>query len=234
MGKKVVIVLTSGSAVALGPAADGASALLEAWYPGESGGTAVANLLTGKTNPSGRLPVTFYRSVNDLPAFTDYSMANRTYRYFDKPVEYGFGFGLSYTHFVYSNLHLSAATVQAGTLLTATVTVRNAGDRAGAEVSEMYLVPPSAPKSPKLALKGIERVQLNPGESRTLQFTLSPETMSIVDTEGARHVIAGDYRVYVGSTQPGLTRTPSAQFTVTGETMISPPLHPEVATKPAP
>lgn len=219
--KKTVIVLTSGSAVALGPLADAAGAVLEVWYPGESGGTALADLLSGKANPSGRLPVTFYRSVDDLPAFTDYSMARRTYRYFQRPVEYPFGFGLSYTHFVYSDLRVSSERISAGMLLTVYVTVRNAGSPEGAGVSELYVAAPLAPGAPRMALRGIQRVMLRAGESRELQFRLAPEQMSIVNEQGERLESAGDYRIFVGGAQPDLMRTPSVRLTVIGSKDIS-------------
>lgn len=216
-----MIVLTSGSAVALGPSADAAGAVLEVWYPGESGGTALADLLSGKANPSGRLPVTFYRSVDDLRAFTDYSMARRTYRYYQGPVEYPFGFGLSYTHFVYSDLRVSSERISAGTPLTVYVTVRNAGSREGAEVSDLYVAAPLAPGAPRMALRGIQRVMLRAGESRELQFRLAPEQMSTVNEQGERLESAGDYRIFVGGAQPNLMRTPSVRFTVIGSKDIS-------------
>ena len=146
--KPLVIVLTSGSAVALSPAAQHASAILEAWYPGEEGGTAIAGTLAGDNDPAGRLPVTFYRSTSDLPAFTDYSMADRTYRYYKGPVLYPFGYGLSYSTFAYRGLQVSARTLKAGEPLRASVEVTNTSARAGSEVAELYVTPPQDGRSP--------------------------------------------------------------------------------------
>ena len=215
--KPMVIVLNSGSAVALGPVQEKASAVLAAWYPGEEGGHALANILSGRTNPSGRLPVTFYRSAQDLPSFSDYSMAHRTYRYFNGPVLYPFGFGLSYAHFQYGPIHLSHDAVGAGESLTATITLHNTSKIAGSEVAELYVVPPQIAGAPHLALSGMQRVQLGPGESRELTFTLNPEQMSFVDPAGKRAVRAGSYRLFVGGVQPDRARDKGASFRILGE-----------------
>ena len=193
------------------------SAVLAAWYPGEEGGHALANILSGKTNPSGRLPVTFYRSVSDLPAFSDYSMAHRTYRYFDGPVLYPFGFGLSYTHFQYGPVHLSHKTLDAGESLTATVTLRNTGKVTGSEVAELYIVPPQTAGAPHLALSGMKRVELGPGESRELTFAVTPLQMSFVDPAGQRAVRSGSYRLYIGGAQPNQASDKGATFRINGE-----------------
>jgi len=215
--KPLVIVLNSGSAVALDPEQVNSSAVLAAWYPGEEGGHALANILSGKTNPSGRLPVTFYRSVSDLPAFSDYSMAHRTYRYFDGPVLYPFGFGLSYTHFQYGPVHLSHKTLDAGESLTATVTLRNTGKVTGSEVAELYIVPPQTAGAPHLALSGMKRVELGPGESRELTFAVTPLQMSFVDPAGQRAVRSGSYRLYIGGAQPNQASDKGATFRINGE-----------------
>ncbi len=204
--KPVILVLQSGSAVALDGEALKSAAILEAWYPGEEGGTALAEILAGKVSPSGRLPVTFYRSAEDLPAFTDYSMAKRTYRYFSGPVEFGFGFGLSYTNFDYSSVRLASATVAANESLRASVTVTNRSGFAAQEVAELYLIPPAGlAGAPRLALKGIQRVTLKAGESRVLRFVIAPELLSTVDPTGKRSVRLGNYRVAIGRSQPALT-----------------------------
>jgi beta-glucosidase len=213
--KKLVIVLNSGSAIALDPARYDASALLEAWYPGEEGGYALANILTGRSTPSGRLPVTFYRSVADLPEFSDYSMAHRTYRYYAGPVLYPFGFGLSYTPVQYGRIRLSSAAITTGQRLRATVTLHNPGTSSAVEVTELYLVPPQTSVDglsgrPRLALAGIRRVQLKPKETRTLTFTLSSEQLSSVDSAGQRAVRRGTYRVFIGGTQPSPSQLPNA------------------------
>ncbi len=220
LGKPVVVVLTSGSAVTLGAEVKSPDALVQAWYPGEDGGDAIANVLSGKVNPSGRLPVTFYRSVADLPPFSDYGMAHRTYRYFDRPVLYPFGYGLSYSDFTYSHAMLSANTVQAGMPLTAKVTIHNRSAVAGAEVTELYLVPPQASGVPRLMLAGFQRSDLQPNESRELTFSLSPSQMSTVDEAGKRMVRDGTYRVFLGSVQPDLIKDEGIPFHVTGSTAV--------------
>jgi beta-glucosidase len=203
--KPMTVVLDSGSAVALGPESLGADAVLAAWYPGEEGGDALANVLSGKTSPSGRLPVTFYRSTDDLPAFTDYSMAHRTYRYFTGPVEFGFGYGLSYAKFKYGPVRLASATIGANETLRASVTVTNTSSIKADEVAELYLIPPTGlAGAPRLALAGTQRVTLAPGESKTLRFTLGDERLSTVDPQGRRSVRQGLYRVAIGGAQPQL------------------------------
>ena len=179
-----------------------AKAVVEAWYPGQSGGQAIAETLSGSNNPAGRLPITFYSSVDQLPPFENYSMAGRTYRYFkDKPL-YSFGDGLSYTSFTYSHLRLSSKDVRAGDTLSVEADVENSGSLQGDEVAELYLAPPKTPVSPTLALVGFERLRLNPGETRHITFHLGPRTLSQVDAEGVRAVSPGRYRVYVGGSQP--------------------------------
>ncbi len=206
LGKPMVVVLLNGSALAVNWAQEHANAVLEAWYPGEFGGRAIAETLTGANNPGGRLPVTFYASLDQLPAFTDYSMKGRTYRYFEGKPLYGFGYGLSYTTFAYSGLKLSTESVKAGEPLTAEAEVKNVGGRAGDEVAELYLMPPAEGNgglSPKLRLAGFERVSLKPGEAKRVRFVLDPRTLSEVDGTGARSVQAGRYRVAIGGGQPG-------------------------------
>jgi beta-glucosidase len=222
LGKPMIVVVTSGSAVALGEEAAGAQAILQAWYPGEDGGRALARLLSGAVNPSGRLPVTVYRSEADLPAFTDYSMARRTYRYFDGPVLFPFGFGLSYTKFSYSEPRLPWARVRAGLTLQVVATVTNVGPRYGDEVAELYLVPPPGSDGPRLTLQGVQRLQLKPGESRDAVFTLSPHQMSLVDAEGKRTVRAGKYRAFVGGSQPADLTSGGAEFEIVGDLGLEP------------
>jgi beta-glucosidase len=225
-GKPLVVILMNGSALAVNWAQQHANAILEAWYPGESGGRAIAETLSGKNNPAGRLPITFYKSADQLPAFTDYSMAARTYRYFKGEPLYGFGFGLSYTTFAYSNLHLSANSLKAGETLTVEADVKNTGSRAGDEVAEVYLMPPRTDVSPKLALAGFTRVHLDAGETKHLRFQLDPRALSQVDDRGMRAVNAGAYRISVGGSQPAVdagttpggaaAETLSASFTIQG------------------
>ena len=215
-GKPLVVVLMNGSALAVNWAQEHADALLEAWYPGEAGGTAIAETLAGKNNPGGRLPLTFYASINQVPAFTDYAMQGRTYRYFSGRPLYGFGYGLSYTTFAYDRLTVSAKELKAGEQLMVEATVRNIGKMAGDEVAELYLTPPSGKLAPRLALRGFERVHLGAGESQTVRFTLEARTLSQVNGEGKRMVEPGSYSVYVGGSQPGMGGGRSLDFAVSG------------------
>ena len=201
-GKPMVVVLLNGSALAVNWAQQNARAILEAWYPGQSGGQAIAETLSGKNNPAGRLPVTFYTGVDQLPPFDDYAMANRTYRYFKGKPLYGFGDGLSYTSFTYSSVKLSTADLHAGDMLTVEADVTNAGAAAGDEVAELYLAPPKTSVAPNLELAGFERLHLNAGETKHLSFALDARTLSQVDEKGVRAVTAGKYRVFLGGSQP--------------------------------
>jgi len=202
LGKPLIVVVMNGSAINLAWAKDNAAAILEAWYPGQSGGLAVANVLTGRSNPSGRLPLTFYRSLDDLPKFDDYTMAGRTYRYFTGTPVYPFGYGLSFTNFSYAPLKLQPAGSGAEQGLRVTTEVRNTGAVAGDEVAQLYLNFPDQPGVPRVALRGYQRVSLKPGEARTVTFDLSPRDLSSVAPDGTRHVAVGQYRVSVGSGQP--------------------------------
>ncbi len=201
-GKPIVLVAMNGSPINLAWAKDNAAAVLEAWYPGETGGTAATNILTGRTNPSGRLPLTFYRSIADLPPFGDYDMKGRTYRYFTGTPVYPFGHGLSYTRFGYTTPTVTPARGGAEAGIRVTTRLTNQGDRPGEEVAQLYLNFPDRPGAPRVALRGFQRVALRPGEARTLSFDLSPRDLSSVTLDGARSVAAGTYRVTIGSAQP--------------------------------
>ena len=216
--KPLIVVLLNGSAIAVNWAASNANAILDAWYPGEEGGTAVAETLSGANNPAGRLPVTFYKSVNDLSPFIDYSMKNRTYRYFAGKPLYPFGYGLSYSKFTFGNLRLSTAALTAGDPLEVDVDVRDTGAHDGEAVAELYLTFPSAPGMPIRALRGLSRVEVGQRETKHVHFTLTPRDLSSVTEAGARVVAPGTYRISVGGGQPG-TGAPVAegQFTVQGE-----------------
>ena len=194
-GKPVVVVLLSGSALAVNWANDHAAAILQAWYPGGEGGTAIADVLFGDYNPAGRLPVTFYKSVDQLPPFTDYSMQGRTYRYFKGEALYPFGFGLSYTKFVYSNLRFDNS-AKAGESVGVTVDVTNAGEREGEEVVQLYLtdVAASVPV-PIRTLVGFDRISLRPGEKRSVTFTITPRQMSLIDDNGKRVIEPGEFSI---------------------------------------
>ena len=200
-GKPLVVVLMNGSALAVNWAQDHAGAILEAWYPGEAGGTAIAETLFGKNNPSGRLPLTFYASISQLPPFDDYSMKGRTYRYSTATPLYRFGYGLSYTHFT-TSAKLVSAKIAAGEPLVVHAKVANSGKVAGDEVVEVYLTPPASETAPIRALVGFERVHLVAGESKDVSITINPRQLSQVDAQGKRAISAGTYGLYVGGAQP--------------------------------
>ncbi|HEY9285944.1 MAG TPA: glycoside hydrolase family 3 C-terminal domain-containing protein [Pyrinomonadaceae bacterium] len=207
-GKPVVLVMLSGSAVAVNWAAEHVPAIVEAWYPGQEGGAALADVLFGDYNPAGRLPVTFYRSAEQLPPFDDYRMRGRTYRYFEGDALYPFGHGLSYTIFRYSNPTVAPARVGRGERATVTVTVRNAGRRAGDEVVQLYVTRPGeAGARPLKELKDFRRVTLAPGESRRVEFVLTPDKLSAVDESGRGAVLPGGYEITVGPSSAGGRKT---------------------------
>ncbi len=220
-GKPLIVVLMNGSALSVNWANEHANAILEAWYAGEEGGTAIAQTLAGVNNPAGRLPVTFYKSVADLPRFDDYSMANRTYRYFTGTPLYPFGFGLSYAKFEYSNFRLSANTVQAGYPLTLDVDVKNKSARDGDEVAEVYLNFPKLPGAPIRALRGFTRVHIGAGATEHIRLTLEPRDLSHVNEAGDRIISPGSYRLSIGGGQPG-TGAPFAEadFTINGQLQL--------------
>jgi beta-glucosidase len=204
-----------------------ADAILEAWYPGEEGGTAIAETLAGKNNPSGRLPLTFYASVDDLPAFVDYGMKERTYRFFTGKPLWGFGHGLSYTKFAYADVAVKAAGIGQPVQVSAKLT--NAGNRSGEEVAQAYVVTPDAGKpggftTPVLQrqLAGFQRAALAPGKSASLSFTLDPRSISSVARDGTRRVLPGTYRVWIGGGQPGDGAGQWAEFTLNGDTQVLP------------
>ena len=201
-GNPLVVVLTNGSALGVNWAKQHANAILEAWYPGEEGGAAVAETLSGKNNPAGRLPVTFYKSVDQLPPFEDYAMKGRTYRYFAGEPLFPFGYGLSYTSFSYSGLTVPTAPVTAGNPVTAEVTVTNTGKRAGDEVVQLYLEFPKVAGAPMLALRGFQRVHLDAGASQKVRFELQPRDLSMVTEAGEPIVAEGRYTLSVGGGQP--------------------------------
>jgi beta-glucosidase len=211
-GKPLIVVAMNGSPINLSWEKQNASAILEAWYPGQSGGLAVANVLSGRSDPGGRLPLTFYKGVADLPPFDDYAMAGRTYRYFTGTPLYPFGYGLSFTSFAYGPLTVSPLP---GGGVRVSAQVRNTGSRAGDEVAQLYLKFPKAPGTPRIALRGFSRLSLQPGEGRTVTFDLSPRDLSSVTPDGVHAVLAGRYRISVGSGQSGSgVRTQSAEFGV--------------------
>jgi beta-glucosidase len=215
-GKPIVVVSLTGSAVALTWANEHAAAVIQAWYPGGKGGTAIARTLAGLNNPAGRLPVTFYASTNDLPAFADYSLKNRTYRYFSGKPLWGFGYGLSYSTFAYGPVTLSNSSISAGDSIIATITITNRSPIPGDEVVEAYLKTPQ-PNGPIHSLVAFQRLRLAAGESRAVALELKPRSLSSVDDQGQRSIPQGAYHLSVGSGQPGETSSKSeVDFTVRG------------------
>jgi beta-glucosidase len=209
-GKPLIVVLMNGSALSVNWASEHADAILDTWYSGEEGGTAIAQTLAGVNNPAGRLPVTFYKGVEQLPAFEDYAMKDRTYRYFAGQPLYSFGYGLSYSKFEYSNLKLSATKLKAADSLSVEVDVRNVGHREGDEVAELYLSFPKSATAPIRALRGFTRIHLGAGETQRVHFTLDSRDLSEVNEKGNRIVARGSYRISVGGGQPG-TAAPQAE-----------------------
>jgi beta-glucosidase len=198
-----------------------ANAILEAWYSGEEGGAAITETLSGKNNPAGRLPVTFYKDVRQLPHFENYSMKGRTYRYFESEPLWPFGYGLSYTSFSYGDLALPNAPLNAGDSLDCSVTVTNTGKIAGDEVVQLYLKFPDVEGAPIRALRGFQRIHLEPSAKQRVEFHLSPRDLSMV-TEGGDIVVAeGKYTVSIGGGQPN-TGVPSisGSFEVKGQIIL--------------
>jgi beta-glucosidase len=224
LGRPVVLVLMGGSALAVNWESENIPAILEAWYPGQEGGNAVADVLFGDYNPGGRLPVTFYKSVSQLPPFDDYKMDGRTYRYFKGEPLYPFGYGLSYTKFSYANLKMKNK-IKPGAGLQVSVDVQNTGATAGDEVVQLYLTDSAASVPvPIRSLVGVERIFLRPGEKRSVSMTISPRQMSVILDNGKRVIEPGDFAVSAGGKQPGFagradaatTGLAAGTFTVTG------------------
>ena len=199
LGKPVVFVLTSGSAMAINWEEENLPAILSAWYPGQAGGSAVADILFGDYNPSGKLPVTFYKSVTDLPPFEDYHMKGRTYRYFDGEVLYPFGYGLSYTNFSYSKPVLEKSTINSAEKTSLKVMVTNDGGYDGETVVQLYVKDKEASVAkPLKSLKKFNKIFLKKGESKTIEFELTPEDLSIFDNQGNSFVEPGEFEIFVG------------------------------------
>jgi len=225
-GKPTVLVLTSGSALAINWANVNIPAILEAWYPGGQGGTAVAEALAGDFSPAGRLPVTFYKSLDQLLPFEDYSMAKRTYRYFDGHPLYPFGFGLSYTSFAYEQPRVDHAKISAKDAITISVDVKNTGSMAGDEVVQLYLTHTAVDGAPLRALKGFQRVHFESGEKKTVKFVLQDRDLSVVDESGKRRIVPGKVEAWIGGGQPIATSSlakpagAATQFTITTEATL--------------
>ncbi len=217
-GRPLIVVNMSGSVMNFEWESEHADAILQAWYGGQAAGDAITDVLFGKYNPAGRMPLTTYISDNDLPAFEDYSMANRTYRYFNGEVRYPFGYGLSYTSFGYEKIQCPETT-ETGKTIKVSVAVKNTGARDGEEVVQLYVVHPKDMnhQTPNCALKGFERIHLKKGESRTVTFTLSPEELALTDQRGNLTQRAGNVKIYIGGGQPGKSEGVDTSFVMTGE-----------------
>jgi beta-glucosidase len=202
LGKPVVLVLVNGSALAVNWANQHVAAILEAWYPGEAGGTAVAEALAGDFSPAGRLPMTFYSSLDQLPPFEDYSMARRTYRYFGGDPLYPFGYGLSYTQFEYRRPRVSRESISADDSVTVSADVLNRGDVASDEVVQLYLTHTGFAGAPLRELRGFKRIHLAPGASENVTFTLRDRDLSVVNADGERQIVTGPVRAWIGGGQP--------------------------------
>lgn len=222
-GKPIVLVLTSGSALAVNWAKDNIPAIIQLWYPGQEGGNALADVLLGEYNPAGRLPVTFYKSVEQLPEFTDYSMKERTYKYFDGEPLFPFGYGLSYTHFEYANLEVSHA--KEANEVKVTVQVINTGEVAGDEVVQLYIkdMEASAP-IPIRSLQGVQRIHVQPGEIKKIEFILSFRQLAVVTEAGEYYFEPGEFEISVGGAMPGSvptsTQVLNQKITIKGEAFI--------------
>ncbi len=199
----IVLVVTGGSPISLSYVEDLVNAILFIWYPGEQGGNAVADILFGDANPSGRLPVTFPQSVDQLPPFDDYSMKGRTYRYMKEEPEFTFGFGLSYTTYDYSNIRLSADQISLPDSIEVTADIKNTGEMKGEEVVQLYITDIEASSmTPMYALKGFQRILLEPGETKTVKFTIKPHMLELVSEDGEIISEPGKFKVTVGGASP--------------------------------
>ena len=201
-GKPLIVINMSGSAIDLDWAKQNANAIIQAWYPGEEGGIAVGKVVAGTANPAGRLPVTFYKDVSQLPPLGDYAMKGRTYRYFEGQPVYPFGYGLSYTQFSYGKVKVKPRGRSTSDGIIVETSVTNTGKRAGDEVAQLYLDFPDLPGTPRIALRGFQRLTLAPGATRKVRFELLPRDISAVSPEGKTTMLAGSYRAFVGGGQP--------------------------------
>ncbi len=220
-GKPTILVLLNGSAIAVNWEDENLDAIISAGYPGQEGGNAVADVLFGDYNPAGRLPVTYYKSVEQLPAFDNYDMAGRTYKYFEGEPLYPFGYGLSYTTFKYSDLKVPKK-IKTGEPVKVIVTVTNSGKRAGEEVVQLYLKDEKASTPrPKLQLEGFKRIYLNAGESKVVEFELTPRQFSMIGENEKRVIESGRFTVYAGGGQPGKMNSNSVEgkIEVTGKNL---------------
>lgn len=229
LGKPIVLVLLNGSALSINWEDNNIPAIVEGWYPGQEGGAALADVIFGDYNPAGRLPLTFYKSINDIPEFDNYAMKGKTYRYFKGTPLYEFGYGLSYTSFEYSNLKIPSK-IKAGENIDVAVTITNTGKVLGEEVPQVYVTHPNADENnPSITLAGFDRITLQPGQQKTVQFSIAKEQLSLVNkVDGVltQVVPSGDVDIYVGGAQPNTTRIKnkkvvSAKVTIIGQTVLN-------------
>jgi len=224
LGKPVVLVLFSGSALAINWASENVPAIIEAWYPGAEGGTAIADVIFGNYNPAGRLPVTFYKSLDDVPPFEDYNMTDRTYRYFKGEPLYPFGYGLSYTKFKYSHLSLNKTNLTTGESLELTADITNVGSTTGDEVVQLYLTDlESTVNTPIRKLVAFNRINLLPGETKQIEFTITSDQLSIYNNDGRQVLEPGRFTLTIGGSQGdkrslnlGAVEALTAEFEVKG------------------
>jgi beta-glucosidase len=215
LGKPVVLVSLNGSALAVNWEEKNIPAIIEAWYPGQAAGAAIADVIFGDYNPGGKLPVTFYKSVKDLPSFEQYNLTSQTYRYFKGEPLFPFGYGLSYTSFVYSNFNVKDQ-YKLGDTLHISIDVQNTGDIYGDEVVQLYIsnLNPTVP-SPILSLKGFDRIHLKAGETRTVNFSVPPDAFSFINEKNVRVILQGEFEISVGGGQPG------SKGTIEGSNVLS-------------
>jgi beta-glucosidase len=218
--KPVVLVLMNGSALSVNWADRHVGAILEAWYPGEEGGTAVAEVLAGDVSPSGKLPITFYKSIDQLPAFENYGVQGHTYRYFTGEPLYPFGYGLSYSTFAFTRLMIQKSTLGASDDLVATVDVTNTGKVAGDEVVEVYVSHPAIEGAPLRSLAGMQRVNLLPGETKPVSLRIANRDLSTVGPDGTRRIVPGELRLWIGDGQPGARSPPRSAAGIAGSVIM--------------
>jgi beta-glucosidase len=218
--KPVVLVLMNGSALSINWADRHVGAILEAWYPGEEGGTALAEILAGDVSPSGKLPLTFYKSIDQLPAFENYGVQGHTYRYFTGEPLYPFGYGLSYSTFAFTRLMIQKSVLGASDDLVATVDVTNTGKVAGDEVVEVYVSHPAVEGAPLRSLAAIQRVKLMPGETKPVPLRISNRDLSTVGPDGTRRIVPGELRLWIGDGQPGARSPPRSAAGIAGSVIV--------------
>jgi len=210
LGKPTILVLLNGSALSINWENQNVPAIIESWYPGQAGGTAIADVIFGDYNPAGRLPVTFYKDINDIPAFNDYNMKGKTYRYFKGTPLYEFGYGLSYTTFKYNNFKTPESITAGADQFTVEVDVENTGGIQGEEVIQLYIKNPNADEfNPHKTLIAFDRLSFGPNEKKTLTFKIDKEQLSTINPDGEKVIEPGQFLISVGGSQPSQERIKS-------------------------